>query len=655
VKTAVLSLLLILGALPLSAQTWQRLGPEGGMVISLAADQAGNLYLGASDGHIFLSKDRGARWELQGRVGLRTDGVIAQLAADPQAQHRLFAAVWFREVGAGGGVFRSDDGGATWQPAGLQGEVVRALEFAPSEPALLVAGTRSGVFRSNDAGRNWQRISPAGDPELRNVDSVAVDPADPQMIYAGTYHLPWKTTDGGKTWKSIAAGLIDDSDIMSMRVDAANPARIYISACSGIYRSEDRGEVWTKLQGIPYAARRTQAIVQDPQSPHVLYAATTEGLWVTRDAGENWERTTPKEWVVNGVAVLPPKGTSVGRVLIGTEAQGVLASADAGKTFVAANHGFTHPVAKQLAGDPRDAAHLLLLLERNGGELLETRDAGKNWNALPARAGPRAQEKEWSTERIARFQGTPWGWMAELTGGTLWNYSEEAAIWKRWNPGFPAPAKPQKKGSPVTQRARSAASGSRGPLAFSQDDAYLPFPQGLVRCNHLGKCQLLPAFSRAANVSAIWIALDGQTLALASEGKLGISRDAGKTAVWRDLPAGVRGASSILWDRTESSALFLGTDRGLYFSRDAGEHWTLSQGGLPAAVIEGVLRASDRYLVTLVEGGVYSSPEGTGSWTRLDMDAERSQMNGAAETRPGSFVFGSQSEGALLLESHKAP
>ena len=72
-------------------------------------------------------------------------------------------------------------------------------------------------------------------------------------------------------------------------------------------------------------------------------------------------------------------------------------------------------------------------------------------------------------------------------------------------------------------------------------------------------------------------------------------------------------------------------------------------------MIEGVLRASDRYLVTLVEGGVYSSPEGTGSWTRLDMDAERSQMNGAAETRPGSFVFGSQSEGALLLESHKAP
>ena len=535
-KTATLSLLLLLGTLPLSARTWQRLGPEGGMVISLAADRAGTLYLGASDGHIFSSADRGAHWELRGRVGQRTDGVIAQLAADPQEPHRLFAAVWFREVGAGGGVFRSDDGGAIWQPAGLQGEAVRGLEFAPSEPATLVAGTRSGVFRSLDSGRTWERISPGDDPELRNVDSVAVDPADSQIIYAGTYHLPWKTTDGGKTWKSIAAGLIDDSDIMSMRVDAANPARIYISACSGIYRSENRGEVWTKLQGIPYAARRTQAIVQDPRSPLVLYAATTEGLWVTRDTGENWERTTPKGWVVNGVAVLPPEGASAGRVLIGTEEQGVMVSEDAGETFFAGNQGFTHPVAKQLAGDPRDAAHLLLLLERNGGELLESRDAGKNWNALPAGAGSRAQEKEWSTERIVRLQGTPWGWMAELAGGTLWSFSEKTASWKRWNPALSALAKPQEKGSRDAQTRRVPGSLSRGPLAFSQDDAFLPFLQGLVRCNHVEKCQLLPAYPRLGNVYAVWVSLDGQTLAVASKGKLGISRDAGKSALGAIFP-----------------------------------------------------------------------------------------------------------------------
>jgi len=205
---------------------------------------------------------------------------------------------------------------------------------------------------------------------LRNVDSLAVDPLQPDLIYAGAYHLPWKTTDGGKTWKSIAAGLIDDSDIMSLRVDAANPARVYLSACSGIYRSDNRGEQWTKLQGIPYAARRTQAVVQDPANPLVLYAATTEGLWVTRDAGESWERTTPKEWVINGVAVLPAGRSGAARMLLGTEAQGVLASEDSGKNFIASNHGFTHPVVQLLVGGTRPA---------RGGSFSRTWCRPKKW------------------------------------------------------------------------------------------------------------------------------------------------------------------------------------------------------------------------------------------------------------------------------------
>ncbi|HWN74518.1 MAG TPA: hypothetical protein VNO13_02175 [Candidatus Udaeobacter sp.] len=193
-------------------QSWERLGPEGGMVLSLGVDSAGTVYLGTSDGHVFASEDRAARWELRGRVGPRTDAVVAALAADPRIPGKVFAAVWFREAGAGGGVFRSDDGGRTWLLAGLPGEAVRALEFSASRPGTIIAGTRSGVFRS-------------------------------------------------------------------------------------------------------------------------------------RDEGENWERTTPKDWVVNGVAVLPARGSEVARVLLGTEAQGVLASEDAGKNFTSANHGFTHPWA----------------------------------------------------------------------------------------------------------------------------------------------------------------------------------------------------------------------------------------------------------------------------------------------------------------------
>lgn len=645
------TLLLMAGALRLSAQSWQRLGPEGGMVLSLGVSSAGTVYLGTSDGHIFASEDRGAHWELRGRAGTRTDAIVAEIAPDPREPRRVFAAVWFREAGAGGGVFRSDDGGTSWRPSGLQGEAVRALEFAPSQPETLVAGTRSGVFRSTDAGQTWERISPVNDPELRNVDSIAMDPGAPAVIYAGTYHLPWKTTDGGKTWRPVAAGLIDDSDIMSMRVDATNPARLYLSACSGIYRSDNRGAAWTKLQGIPYAARRTQAIVQDPQNPQTLYAATTEGLWVTRDAGESWERTTPMEWVVNAVVVLRAQGGAAARVLIGTEAQGVLASEDSGRTFASANHGFTHQVAKQLAGDARDPAHLLLLVEGNSVDLMESRDAGKSWSALPATAAADAKAAGWSADRIERVYGSPWGWLAKSYDGSLWVYSEESRIWRRWSVSYSAATKPEKASATGAKSVRHAAVPSGGALGFSREAAYFASPEGVLRCGRAGNCSLLPAFFQASKVSAIWVSPDGQALAAASEGKLGISRDAGQSAVWRDLPDGLRDANWVLWDATRDSGLFLGTARGLYVSHDAAGHWLLAKEGLPGAFLEHGFRSGNVFLVTLEQGGVFASQDGLEKWKRADQDAERSRISGIVETQPGQFLFGSQSEGVLLWNS----
>jgi photosystem II stability/assembly factor-like uncharacterized protein len=645
-RIVILILLLLAGPARLCGQAWERLGPEGGMVLSLGVGAAGTIYLGTSDGHIFASEDRGARWELRGRVGTRSDAVIAALTADPRLAGRVFAAAWFREAGTGGGVFRSDDGGRTWQPSGLQVEAVRALEFSASQPETLVAGTRSGVFRSRDAGKTWERISPPDDPELRNVDSVAVDPAQPDLIYAGTYHLPWKTVDGGKTWKSIAAGLIDDSDVMSLRVDESNPKRVYLSACSGIYRSDNRGDSWTKLQGIPYAARRTQAIEQDPANPLKLYAATTEGLWVTRDAGESWERTTPKDWVVNGVAALPQRGNETARILIGTEAQGVLASEDSGKNFTGANRGFKHQVVKLLMSDARDPMHLLMLLERNGVEVEESRDGGKSWSQLPSAPATGAGSGV-SAERIERVYSSPWGWLAKLADGTLWKYNEQGKIWERWKASYPLPARQGVKRAAAPGLIVKPLEVPSAALGFSAKSAFLPAAEGVLRCDTAGKCELLSAFLRVSRPSALWVSSDGNALAVANEGKLGISRDAGKSAVWCDLPAGVRHTNWLSAESPQLLELYLGTDRGLYFSRDAAEHWSLVREGLPVASIGEGMRIAYGLLVTLEQGGIYYSPDGRGGWERIDRDAERSRITGLAETEPGQLLFGSESEGIL--------
>ena len=88
-------------------------------------------------------------------------------------------------------------------------------------------------------GESWTAISPANDPELRPVVSLAFHPANPGIIYAGTTHLPWRTLDGGAHWESIHSGMIDDSDVFSIAVDAQSPATVFASACSGVYRSGD--------------------------------------------------------------------------------------------------------------------------------------------------------------------------------------------------------------------------------------------------------------------------------------------------------------------------------------------------------------------------------------------------------------------------------
>jgi photosystem II stability/assembly factor-like uncharacterized protein len=623
------------------------------MVVSLGASPGGDVYLGTTDGHVFVSKDAAKSWEFRGRVGNRLDAVVTRLVFDPRDGNRVFAAVWYQEAGVGGGVFRSEDGGRTWELAGLKGEAVRALEIAPSRPEELVAGTRSGVFQSMDGGKSWERISPAGDQGLRNVDSLAIDPRAPEVIYAGTYHLPWVTRDGGKTWKPVPVGLIDDSDIMSLRVDATNPERLYVSACSGIYRSENQGGNWTKLQGIPYAARRTQVIVQDPQSPKTLYAGTTEGLWVTRDGGENWARTTPKDWVVNSAVIVAVKTGGQGRVVLGTEGQGVQVSDDAGVSFAEANRGFTHVVVKQLLADPNKAGHLLAVVERNGLEILESADGGKSWTPNSLATEEHGKTSKLKADLVQEVYASPWGWLIRLGNGQLWVWKGSKKIWKEWKL-VSATANPKATAIESGNAAKSVAvrkqAGGRA-IAFSQNAAVISTSEGLVCCLESGNCSRLKAYARRGQVRAVWLSPTGGEMGAVVDGKLGVSSDGGGTAAWRDLPVANEQA---LWLDVAGSGpartVYLGTSIGLFFSRDEAAHWQRMERGLPAGEIERWLWHPGAWVLTERDGGIYLSQDEGSIWRRIDQDAERGRFTGLVETRSGAILAGSQSEGLLRLE-----
>ena len=628
------------------AQDWQRLGPEGGIVVSLGAGGGGTVYLGAADGHVFASEDDASSWELRGRVGSRLDAVVTRLLADPEDEKQVMAAVWFRDAAENGGVFRSDDGGRNWRSTGLEGEAVRALEQAPSKRSDLVAGSRSGVFRSRDNGASWQRISPEGDLELRNVDSVAIDPRDPDVIYVGTYHLPWRTKDGGKSWEPVIAGIIDDSDIMSLRLDSTSPDRVYMSACSGIYRSENQGTQWTKLQGIPYAARRTQTIVQDSLNTRILYAGTTEGAWVTRDSGETWARTTPKDWVVNSVLVLTGRASHPGRIVMGTES-GIQVSDDNGEIFAASNRGFAHAIVKQLVAGFGDTGGILALVQRNGWELLKSRNLGREWIPVPL-AEARPGQSSLSADEIEQLLGSPWGWMLRMADGHFW-IQDEQGTWRQWKPRA-GPEAASSKGSPANKTASTRPLPKEiatGTIAFSGESAIIATREGVARCEKSGVCRYLKAF-RGSTPRAIWTSRSGNEMAVLQDEKLGLSSDGGATASWRDLP--VAGKQSLWVEQSEwngQQTLLLGTNIGLFLSHDAGEHWVPAQNGLPAGRMDSWKADGKEWLVSERSGGLYLSRDRGESWSRLDRDSERGRYAGFVKTGSQEVLAGSESEGIL--------
>ncbi len=166
--------------------------------------------------------------------------MIDHIAIDPQNSEKMFVAAWSVENQQAGDLFRSQDGGKTWEttPA-MHGKSIRAMSLAASDSNVLSVGALDGVYRSKDAGKNWEKISSC-QAEIKNIESIAIDPKRPDVIYAGTWHLAWKTADGGANWQHINKGMIDDSDVFSVIVDSSEFLRGLRQRLLGHLQERDR-------------------------------------------------------------------------------------------------------------------------------------------------------------------------------------------------------------------------------------------------------------------------------------------------------------------------------------------------------------------------------------------------------------------------------
>jgi len=662
------ALLVFLAVFPSSAQTWEAIGPSGGDVRALVADPSHPefVYLGTTDGHIFGSRDAGSHWSLLGQAGAAGNAIVTAILIDPHDSNTVIASTWTREqYGEGGGVFLSRDSGKTWRDSGLAGHAVRALVEAPSDPDILIAGALDGVFRSRDRGVNWERISPANDPEIRDLDSLSIDPQNPEIIYAGTFHLPWRTLDGGQSWQPIHRGMIDDSDVLSLAIDPTNPQRAFASACSGIYRSDDAGSLWQKIQGIPYSSRRTPVLRMDPSNHAILYAGTTEGLWKSDDGGATWRRISPLDWVINSLAVIPPaegvetspEKAFTGRILVGTEQHGVLLSDDGGENFHPSNDGFHHRRVVSLAANPEKPASIAAVLADSADPIVVTADGGRTWSSLSAGLEP---------ANIRRIYSADSGWVVALASGGLAHYDSEKAAWARIGSelgscGITPVLAGRGNEAGQAKTCREPFATKINDLTFSDNAWFAATDAGLFVSRDRGAdWAALPFAPIELPVESVRASRDGTKLRIVSSRAMLFSDDAGETWDWHDLPLEAGGVLRVEFAGPSTALAVAGT--GLYISRDSGWTWRRAQSGLPQVPVSDIFIGPELWLASLASGGLYFSRDQGTTWSRVRRDSspdgalESSQFPALLVESSSSLVLvGSGTEGLYILDLPRTP
>jgi len=503
-------------------------------------------------------------------------------AANPAT---LYVAAWKLDH-PGGGLWVSRDGGRSWgEVAALRGQSIRAFTQAPSNPAMLIAGTLKGVFRSTDAGATWTQISPPGSKEIHEVESLAIDPTDTDVVYAGTWHLPWKTTDGGNSWSNIKHGVIDDSDVFSIIIDPAEPKIIFASACSGIYKSVNGAELFKKIEGIPDTARRTRVLKQDPGNRDVVYAGTTEGLYKTLNGGKSFERMTGPDVIVNDVFVDPG---DTNHVLLATDRGGVLLSQDAGVSFVEANGGFSGrkveallvasgSPARLFAGVVNDKSYGGVFVSTNGGAhweqidngldgrdvfaLAESPDgtilAGTN-HGIFALAKPDKADKDAAATPGASADPPAVSWIPR---GTIENTLVETATEIHDGKRVTVERRVKDAGREIDGRVRA--------LDLS-GDAWLASTSGglFSSVDHGATWQGGPVMG---SVDYLSVAAHGSKLVAARRDGAVLSTDAGESWMPIGIPAMLTRIHCVAF--SADGTLWLGAREGVYFSRDLGKTW----------------------------------------------------------------------------------
>jgi photosystem II stability/assembly factor-like uncharacterized protein len=307
-----------------SALRWRSIGPfRGGRVngVSGVAGQPNTFYFGSVGGGVWKTTNAGRTWwPIFDSQPIASIGAIAVAASNPNIVYVGTGEADMRsQISYGNGMYKSTDAGRTWTHIGLDHtrQIGRVI-IDPRNPDVVFvaalghvygANPDRGLYRSRDGGATWQKVLFKSD-DVGAID-VTFDPTTTDTLYAALWNTrrpPWsiyppsygpgsglyKSTDGGTNWQVLTSGLPTDGlGRIGIAVAPSNRSRVYAivdAKDGGLFRSDDAGATWSKASSDSRIWGRGWyfgKVVVDPKNPDLLYVSNT-GVYRSRDGGRTF-------------------------------------------------------------------------------------------------------------------------------------------------------------------------------------------------------------------------------------------------------------------------------------------------------------------------------------------------------------------------------